>query len=70
MPALGYSSITPEDNESPIVSFVAADPGATMARLKQAGVHVALRFGNKIRISPSVYNNHQDLDRLLAALPQ
>ena len=70
MPALGYPSITPEDNESPIVSFVAADPEATMARLKQAGVHVALRFGNKIRISPSVYNNHQDLDRLLAALPQ
>ena len=70
MPALGYPSITPEDNESPIVSFVVVDPDATMTRLKQAGVHVALRFGDKMRISPSVYNNHQDLDRLLAALPQ
>ena len=69
MPALGYRSITPHDNQSPIVSFVAADPDATMARLKQAGVHVALRFGDIMRISPSVYNNHHDLDRLLAALP-
>jgi selenocysteine lyase/cysteine desulfurase len=48
---------------------VAKDPEATMARLKCAGVHVAMRFGDKMRISPSVFNNQEDVDRLLAALP-
>ncbi|MBK9170656.1 MAG: aminotransferase class V-fold PLP-dependent enzyme [Bryobacterales bacterium] len=68
LPAIGYPSITPHGNESPICSFVARDPGRTMEKLRAAGVHVAMRFGNKMRISPSVYNNQQDIDRLLAAL--
>jgi selenocysteine lyase/cysteine desulfurase len=29
---------------------------------------VAMRYGDKMRLSPSVYNNHEDIDRLLAAL--
>ena len=68
MPAMGYPSITPRHNESSIVAFEIPDPGAAMARLRQAGVHVAMRFGNKMRISPSVYNNQEDVDRLLDAL--
>ena len=39
-----------------------------MARTRAAGVHVAMRFGNKMRLAPSVYNNQEDVDRLLAAL--
>jgi selenocysteine lyase/cysteine desulfurase len=69
LPAMGYPSITPAGNESPIVSFAVEDPAATMDRLRRADVHVAMRFTNKMRISPSVFNNHEDLDRLLAALP-
>lgn len=68
LPELGYSSITPRDNDSPIVSFVAPDPEAAMEKLRAAGVQVAMRFGNKMRISPSVYNNHDDITRLLEAL--
>lgn len=68
LPKLGYPSITPPDNDSPIVSFVASDPAAAMQKLRAAGVHVAMRFGNKMRISPSVYNNHDDITRLLEAL--
>ena len=68
MPTMGYPSITPRHNESSIVAFEIPDPGAAMARLRQAGVHVAMRFGNKMRISPSVYNNQGDVDRLLHAL--
>ena len=69
LPAMGYPSITPKGNESPIVAFAVDDPVATTEKLKSADVHVAMRFGNKMRISPSVFNNHQDIDRLLAALP-
>jgi selenocysteine lyase/cysteine desulfurase len=68
MPALGYPSITPRHNESSIVAFEIADPAAAMAKTREAGVHVAMRFGNKMRISPSVYNNQEDVDRLLHAL--
>lgn len=68
LPSLGYTSITPRDNDSPIVAFESPDPNDTMARTQAAGVHVAMRFGNKMRLAPSVYNNHDDIDRLLAAL--
>ena len=68
LPALGYPSITPKGNESPIVVFEAKDPASTINKLRAAGVHVAMRFGNKMRISPSVFSNDQDIDRLLGAL--
>ena len=68
LPSLGYTPITPQGNESPIVAFAAPDPAATMAKLRNAGVHVAMRFGNKMRIAPSVFNNQEDISRLLEAL--
>ena len=68
LPRLGYASITPPENESPIVAFAASEPARTMERLRRTGVHVAMRFGNKMRISPSVFNNQEDIDRLLEAL--
>ncbi len=68
MPRIGYPSITPLGNESPILAFTTKDPQAAMAKVRQAGVHVAMRFGNKMRISPSVFNNQDDVDRLLNAL--
>ncbi|MYE87373.1 aminotransferase class V-fold PLP-dependent enzyme, partial [Candidatus Poribacteria bacterium] len=68
LPTLGYPAITPKGNESPIVTFVAPDPVETVAKLRNAGVHVAMRHGNKMRISPSVYNNQEDVSRLLEAL--
>lgn len=68
LPALGYPTITPRGNESPIVAFAVSDPVGTMARLKNAGVHVAMRYGNKMRISPSVFNNQDDVTRLLEAV--
>ena len=68
LPRLGYDSITPRDNDSPILSFVSPDPDQTVSRCQEAGVHVAMRFGNKLRLAPSVYNNHEDVDQLLSAL--
>ena len=69
LPQRGYKSITPQGNESPILSFVAPHPEAVLASCRSANVHVAMRFGNKMRLSPSVYNNLEDIDRLLEALP-
>ncbi len=68
LPALGYPAITPKGNESPIVTFAVPDPASTMAKLRNTGVHVAMRYGNKMRISPSVFNNQEDVSRLLEAL--
>ena len=68
LPRLGYRSITPRDNDSPILSFIPPDPTAAMDRLRAAGVHVAMRFGNKMRLSPSVFNNQDDVTRLLETL--
>lgn len=68
LPALGYPTITPMGNESPIVSFAVPDPAATVAKLRNADVHVAMRYGNKMRIAPSVFNNQEDVSRLLEAL--
>lgn len=69
LPQRGYESITPPGNESPILAFIAPNPEAVLASCRNANVHLAMRFGNKMRLSPSVYNNHEDIDRLLAALP-
>lgn len=69
LPKRGYQSITPQGNESPILSFVAPHPEAALASCRSADVHVAMRFGNKMRLSPSVYNSHEDIDRLFEALP-
>ncbi|MCC6362806.1 MAG: aminotransferase class V-fold PLP-dependent enzyme [Bryobacterales bacterium] len=68
LPSMGYPSITPKGNESPIVAFTFKDPDTAMRKLRKADVHVAMRFGNKMRIAPSVFNNMSDIDRLLGAL--
>jgi selenocysteine lyase/cysteine desulfurase len=64
---LGFQSLTPPETRSPIVTFVVKDPAGTAARLQKANVSV--RLGDHlIRISPSVYNDQADIDKLLNAL--
>jgi len=67
LPGLGYPCITPENNESPIVSFVAANPAVTRSRLAKARVNAKVEW-RQMRVSVSVYNTEQDVDRLLNAL--
>lgn len=67
LPRLGYRCITPENNESPIVSFVVENPPATRAKLAKARVNAKVEW-RQMRVSVSVYNNEQDVDRLLNAL--
>ena len=71
LPALGYPSVTPRGTDSPIVTFEFKNPEQVRSRLSKAGIIVTLRAGaegNQMRISPSVFNNRQDVDRLIQAL--
>jgi cysteine desulfurase/selenocysteine lyase len=56
---------------SGLISFSAPgiDPAALEQRLREARIDVAIRDG-RARISPSYYNDHSDIDRLLGALPR
>jgi selenocysteine lyase/cysteine desulfurase len=67
LPRLGFEPMTPPDSTSPIVTFALADTRDVAAKLKRANVDVAV-YPHRIRISPSVYNNQQDIDQLLEAL--
>jgi selenocysteine lyase/cysteine desulfurase len=67
LPRLGHAPLTPSESRSPIVTFVVEDPPATARRLAEANVEVKIEQ-HYMRISPSIYNDQQDVDRLLSAL--
>jgi selenocysteine lyase/cysteine desulfurase len=68
MPRLGFTSITPPATTSAIAAFTARDAEKRFgARLKQADVSVTLS-GERLRISPSLFNDARDIDVLLSAL--
>jgi selenocysteine lyase/cysteine desulfurase len=82
MPSLGFTSITPIDSPTPIVSFIAPDIKAVEEKLKKAFPQPVVSMGhwektddkghtetvNGIRIGVSVYNNDADIDKFLNAL--
>lgn len=67
MPRLGYEALTPPESTSAIISFVVKDSKAVEQRLRKASVNarVSQRY---IRISPSVFNDMNDIEELLKAL--
>jgi selenocysteine lyase/cysteine desulfurase len=67
MPRLGFESLTPQGTTSPIVSFAIKDPAAVTARLRKAKITVGESL-NRLRVSPSVFNDRRDVERLLDAL--
>jgi selenocysteine lyase/cysteine desulfurase len=67
LPKMGYAAMTPLDNPSPIVTFAVKEPGETLEKTKKAGVTVKV-VQHQMRISPSVYNDQKDIDRVLNAL--
>jgi len=69
LPALGYPSVTPKGNETPIVAFQLKDSTATAQKLKRAGVAATIIDGEqRLRLAVSVFNNQEDIDKLLTAL--
>ena len=68
LPRLGFTSITPPGTSSAIAAFTARDAEKRFgARLQQANVSVTLS-GDRMRVSPSLFNDMRDIDRLLGAL--
>jgi len=63
----GYEPMTSPDTPTPIVAFIVKDPEAATSRLKKANVTAKI-VHHQLRISPSVFNNQHDIDRLLNAL--
>jgi selenocysteine lyase/cysteine desulfurase len=72
LPALGYPSITPAGNESPIVTFQLRDAAAVKGKLQKANVIATVRMNpggdGQMRVSCSVFNNEADTSRLIEAL--
>ena len=69
LPPLGYKPLTPINTETPIVAFEVKDAPAT-TKMLQAGHVAATVIGNenRIRLSVSVFNNHEDINRVVAVL--
>ena len=69
LPPLGYLPLTPRGTETPIVAFGLKD-GAATSRTLQAGKIVGTVVGNenRLRLSVSVFNTHDDIDRAVAVL--
>ncbi len=67
MPRLGFEPLTPPESTSSLVTFAVKDYKSVQQRLQKASVNarVSERY---IRISPSVFNDMNDIDRLLEAL--
>lgn len=68
MPRLGYASLTPPDTGTALASFRhAGDPGSLREKLAAAEITASVAE-HHVRISPSVFNDMDDIDRLLDAL--
>lgn len=67
MPRLGFAPLTPPESTSALISFAVKDYEAVQQRLQKASVNarVSQRY---IRVSPSVFNDMKDIDKLLEAL--
>jgi selenocysteine lyase/cysteine desulfurase len=69
LPPLGYKPLTPRGTETPILAFELKDAAAT-AKALQAGKVNATIIGNekRLRLSVSVFNTHEDIDRVVDVL--
>ncbi|HEY7403033.1 MAG TPA: aminotransferase class V-fold PLP-dependent enzyme [Candidatus Angelobacter sp.] len=67
MPRLGFTPLTPPESTSALISFSMKDRGNVVERLKKANVNVRVAE-DFLRVSPSVFNDMGDIERLLEAL--
>jgi selenocysteine lyase/cysteine desulfurase len=63
----GFTCITPEEAETPIITFLVNDSHDVEQRLVRHNVRATVA-GDRLRIAPSIYNNEKDIDRLIESL--
>lgn len=68
MPKRGFMTLTPKDTTGPIVTFAYKDAAARLDPVLKAERIKLSTYDNRIRISPSVYNDMDDVERLLKAI--
>jgi selenocysteine lyase/cysteine desulfurase len=67
LPRLGFDPVTPPGTRSALITFTFRDRPPVVEKLRRANIDA--RVGNNfLRLSPSVYNDMADVERLLAAL--
>ena len=68
MPRRGFTPITPRESPSALIAFTMGGAEQRFAeRLGAANVSVSL-YGDRVRISPSIFNDMHDIEALLDAL--
>lgn len=67
LPRLGYQLVTPSESRAPIVTCVLENARSLAPRLETAKVRITLGR-NRFRITPSVFNDMDDVERVLRAL--
>jgi selenocysteine lyase/cysteine desulfurase len=68
LPKRGFNLLTPPDSTGPILVFACKGARARFGKaLRDARVRIST-YENRIRISPSVYNDLEDIERLLRVL--
>lgn len=69
LPPLGYKPLTPIETQTPILAFELKDAAAT-TKMLQAGHVAATVIGNenRLRLAVSVFNTHEDIDRVVSVL--
>ncbi|HKD47215.1 MAG TPA: aminotransferase class V-fold PLP-dependent enzyme [Rhizomicrobium sp.] len=68
MPKLGFIPLTPKETAGPVLAFAYKDAAARLDPVLKAQRVKISTYENRIRISPSVYNDMEDVDRLLKAV--
>jgi selenocysteine lyase/cysteine desulfurase len=69
LPRLGYKPLTPRATETPIVAFELKDAAAAGKLLHDGKVNATIISNeNRLRLSVSVFNTHEDIDRVVEAL--
>lgn len=68
LPRLGFSALTPRDSRSALIAFTRDGFGEQYGkRLERAGINVSVS-PHRLRVSPSVFNDMRDVERLLEVL--
>lgn len=66
----GYEPLTPLGSKTPLVAFALKDARAKLAEpMKAANIRMTVS-ANRFRVSLAVFNDMNDVDRLMAALPK